>query len=96
MSGLLYRPDWDEARARLTTWWTGGDIGRPAMQITVPRAEPWEDLAALPEPTGWVTHYSTKSLEYRINLARRTCLHTQYLAEAVPFATPGDLGPGCM
>ncbi len=94
MSDLLYHPTWSAARERLTTWWQGGDLGRPAMQITVPRAEPWEDIEVLPEPEGWVTHYSTRSLEYRVNLARRNCLYTTYLAEAVPYAAPGDLGPG--
>ena len=36
MAGLLYREDMDEVRARLKTWWEGGDIGRPAMSLTVP------------------------------------------------------------
>lgn len=96
MSELRYHPTWTAARERLTRWWQGGDLGRPAMQITVPRAEPWEAIEVLPEPEGWVTHYSTRSLEYRVNLARRNCLYTDYLAEAVPYAAPGDLGPGCV
>lgn len=96
MAGLRYRPDWEAARARLTAWWQGEDLGRPAMQITVRRETPWEEIEALPEPPGWVTHYSYKSLDYRVNLARRACLHTQYLAEACPYAAPGDLGPGCV
>ena len=40
MSGLMYREDMDEVRARLTTWWNGGDIGRPAMQVYAPRSKP--------------------------------------------------------
>jgi 5-methyltetrahydrofolate--homocysteine methyltransferase len=96
MADLLYRPGWTEARARLTKWWQGEDIGRPAMQITVRRATPWEDIAALPEPPGWVTHYSYKSLDHRVNMARRACLYTDYVAEACPSAAPGDLGPGCV
>jgi hypothetical protein len=96
MAGLQYRPDWEEARARLTTWWNGGDIGRPAMHITVPREEPWEQIPALPRPDGWITHYSTKSLPYRVNLARREWLHTAHFAESVPAAAPGDLAPNCL
>lgn len=95
MGALLYREDMDAVRDRLTTWWEGGDIGRPAMHITVPRREPWEQVAALPEPQGWVTHYSTKSFEYRVDLSARACLHTRYLAEAVPIVAP-DLGPDCL
>ncbi len=96
MAGLQYRPDWEEARARLTTWWNGGDIGRPAMHITVPRQEPWEEIPALPEPEGWITHYSTKSLPYRVNLALREHLRVDHFAESVPAVAPGDLAPNCL
>ncbi|NIQ98594.1 MAG: hypothetical protein GTN78_00105, partial [Gemmatimonadales bacterium] len=96
MASLKYRPDWAEARRRLTTWWNGGDIGRPVMHITVPRARPWEKITALPEPAGWTTHYSTKSLPYRVNLALRACTQSRYLAESVPAASPGDLAPNCL
>jgi hypothetical protein len=96
MPALLYRPNWIEARERLTTWWQGGDIGRAAAQFTVRRDTPHEEIDALPEPDGWVTHYSWRSLDYRVNLARRQCLYTDYLGEAAPWAAPGDLGPGCV
>jgi len=96
MGGLVYRPDWKEARARLTTWWNGGDIGRPAMHITVPRAEPWEAIPAMPEPEGWISHYSTKSVEYRVNLALREWLMTDFFGEAAPVVASGDLAPNCL
>jgi len=48
MAGLMYRPDVDEARARLNDLVEWRDIGRPAMQIRVPRAKPLEDIPALP------------------------------------------------
>ena len=54
MAGLLYREDMDDVRERLTTWWNGGDIGRPAMQITASRVEPLEHIPVMPEPAGWV------------------------------------------
>jgi 5-methyltetrahydrofolate--homocysteine methyltransferase len=96
MGCLKYRADWEEARERLTTWWNGGDIGRPAIQITVPRAEPIEEIEPLPEPPGWVTPYSTKSLPYRVNLALRQCLFLDFFGEAVPAAAPGNLAPNCL
>jgi len=96
MGSLLYRPDWEQARERLTSWWNGGDIGRPAMQITAARAEPIEEIPALPEPAGWLTHYSTKSLPYRVNLALRSCLWRDYYGEAVPAWSSGDLAPNCL
>ncbi len=95
MSGLLYREDMDEVRERLTTWWRGGDIGRPAIQITAPRAEPLEDIETLPQPEGWVTDYSISDMAYRVNLAARRCINTHYLGEAVPTVAP-DLGPNCL
>ncbi|HOF89368.1 MAG TPA: hypothetical protein PLZ36_14890 [Armatimonadota bacterium] len=96
MSVLQYRPDWEAARARLTTWWNGGDIGRPVMQIFAPREEPWEDVPALPEPEGWITNYSTRDYGYRINLALRGFAKTECLGEAVPAVAPGDLAPNCL
>ena len=42
LAGLRYREDMDQVRQRLTTWWNGGDIGRPVMQITALRSAPLE------------------------------------------------------
>ena len=95
MAGLRYREDMDEVRQRLSFWWDGGDLGRPAMQVFAPREIPIEDIPPLPEPEGWVTHYSTSDFEYRLNLALRACTGTHYLAEAVPNVAP-DLAPNCL
>lgn len=95
MGKLLYKDDFDAARDRLTAWWEGEDIGRPAMQITVPRETPVEDIPKMPEPEGWITAYSTSNFEYRVNLSRRACTGTHYLAEAVPCVAP-DLAPNCL
>ncbi len=95
MSGLLYREDMGEVRKRLTIWWNGGDIGRPALQLYAPREKPLEDIPALPEPPGWVTGYSTSNFAYRVNLSARACARTHYLGEAVPAVAP-DLAPNCL
>ena len=95
MSQLLYKDDFDEARDWLTAWWNGEDIGRPAMQITAPRETPAEDIPEMPKPEDWVTDYSTSNFEYRVNLSRRACVKTHYLAEAVPVVAP-DLAPNCL
>ena len=97
MPALTYRPDWDEARKRMTAWWDGEDIGRPAMQITAPRSEPIEVIQALPEPEGYIgCHYTTKDMPWRVNVALRACTYTQYFAEAVPAFNSGDLAPNCL
>ncbi|HUW31301.1 MAG TPA: hypothetical protein VM223_06780 [Planctomycetota bacterium] len=95
MSGLLYREDMDEVRKRLTTWWNGGDIGRPAMQISAPRPTPIPTVPEMAQPPGWVTGYSTSSFAYRANMAARACSGTQFFAEAVPAFAP-DLAPNCL
>jgi len=95
MAGLAYREDMDEVRQRLTAWWNGADLGRPMLHITAPRPEPAERVEFVPEPGGWVTHYSTTDLDFRVYLAKTACIHTYYLAEAVPHTAP-DLAPNCL
>lgn len=95
MSGLQYREDMDEVRDRLTTWWNGGDIGRPVIQMHVPREEPATDVPRMKEPEGWTCRYSTSNFEYRVNMAQRSCINTHHLGEAVPSTSP-DLAPNCL
>ena len=95
MPPLRYRQDIEAVYDRLTAWWNGGDLGRPAMLLTAKRAQPIEHIPALPQPDGWVTRYATRSFDYRVNLAARACIHTHYLGEAVPNVAP-DLGPNCL
>jgi len=95
VSSLLYREDAAEVRQRLTTWWNGGDIGRPALQLWAPREKPLEDIPAMPEPPGWLTGYSTTNLAYRVNLSARACINNHYLGEAMPSVAP-DLAPNCL
>ncbi|MHB9022919.1 MAG: hypothetical protein ACYC7E_01905 [Armatimonadota bacterium] len=96
MGSLLYRPDWEEARARMAAWWQGEDIGRAAMQISVPREQPVEVIPPVPEPDGWITGYSTKSLPYRVYLALQRPANSDYYGEAVPADSAGDLAPNCL
>lgn len=95
MPALRYRADVEQAFDRLTTWWQGGDIGRPVMLITVKRAEPVEPIPVMTEPPGWLTRYSTSNFAYRVNLAARACINTDYYGEAIPQISP-DLGPNCL
>ena len=78
MSLLAYRPDWASARRRLTRWWQGGDIGRPVVQMSVPRDEPWEHIPAVPCPTSWQNRYSVVSLDYKVYLARKACVGREF------------------
>lgn len=95
MAKLRYKEDFDDARDRLTAWWNGKDIGRPAMIIEIPCEKPVEHIAEMPRPKDWLTDYSTANFEYRLNLALRKCAGTCYLAEAIPNVSP-DLAPNCL
>jgi hypothetical protein len=95
MSGLEFKPDMDEMKDRLTAWWEGGDIGRPALLLTAPRETPAEETPYMPEPEGWVTRYSITDYDYRVYLGRTWCVNTHYLAESTPFVSP-DLAPNCL
>ncbi len=95
MGALLYREDMDDVRQRMRIWWHEGDFGRPVLQIAAPREEPLENIEVMPEPEGWVTHYSTLSFEYRVNLSARKCVNTHYMGEAVPCVAP-NLAPNCL
>ncbi len=35
--GLLYKPDWEEAKPRFLSWWSGEYFGRCAMSVQAPR-----------------------------------------------------------
>mgnify|MGYP002639951190 CR=1 FL=1 len=95
MTALRYCADFDAARDRLTHWWRGGDLGRPALQLTVRRETPADDIAPRARPAGWVTDYSTSDFDYRVYLALRSCVDLDYVAEAVPAVSP-CLGPNTL
>ncbi len=92
---LLYREDMPEAAERLSSWWNGGDLGRPAISMTCPRKTPLEAIPEMPKPEGWITDYATWNFDYRVNLALRRIAESEYLAEAIPAAAP-HLAPNCL
>jgi len=96
MAGLLYRQDMDEVRKRLTHWWNGGDLGRPALQVSAKREKPLEDIPEVPMPEGCQTAcYTTMDFNFRLNRGLRGPINTYYLAESYPSASP-DLAPNTL
>jgi len=95
LENLLYRPDADKVRRRVAAWWRGEDIGRPLMQICVPRTEPPEDIPEMDPPEGCCPQYTTQSIEYRVNHACRHAARDHYLGEGMPNVRP-CLGPNCL
>ena len=96
MSGLLYREDVDEVRARLTDWWHGGDLGRPALQVSAKREKPLEDIPAVPVPEGCpCPGYTTMDFAFRVNQGIRGHVNSHCLGESIPSVSP-DLAPNCL
>lgn len=95
MQTLLYKDDFNAARDRLTKWWNGENIGRPAMQIRAKRPVPAENIPKMAPPEGWLTFYSTSNFNYRVNLALTGNIDNYHLAEAFPAMAP-DLAPNCL
>lgn len=93
---MLYREDIEDVRRRMTAWWAGEDIGRPACQVGAPRATPLEDIPAMPQPEGVVCpRYTARDLAFRVNFGRRSVAGVELFGEAVPTASP-CLGPSCL
>lgn len=95
LEALLYKEDLPEAAARLSEWWGGGDIGRPALLLRCPRERRLEALPELPKPEGWITDYAIWDFAYRVNIALRGVASQEHLAEAVPAVAP-HLAPNCL
>ena len=95
VSGMLYREDLDDVRARMTAWWRGEDIGRPVMKITCPAKEPLEASPYMPPPAGWLTDMSSRDYDYRVYLSKIQPGLQQYFGEALPVVYP-ELAPGAL
>lgn len=85
---LRYRADWPEAEDRLTRWWEGEYLGRPAMAISAPaEAAVWEQL---PEPPTLWDFWTNP--DYVIPRTEQAMRNTAFLGEACPQAWV-NLGP---
>ncbi len=98
MAGLLYQPEMDQLRQRMTAWWNGEDIGRPAMQIYGPMADPPLEPTQPPlaVPAGVDSpNYTIQDLDYRLRYAVHSVAIYQYFVDAPP-RTGAEVGPGAM
>lgn len=91
---LLYKEDWEEAKKRLSAWWSRALYGgRPAFQIRAPRDKPLphgpEPPEALSPQQRWL------DVPWRIACAEYTFARTIYLGEAFPYFDT-TLGPGSL
>lgn len=76
------------ALERMRAWWSGEDLGRPALHLVAPRSCP-----ALPMPTPPESVEARwTDLDYRVAYAEAEVVNTAHFAEAVPGVWP-YLGP---
>lgn len=84
---LLYKPDWEKTKERMTTWWAHEDFGRCALAVTAPKSGIQHvDPPRLPEKKEdwWIDlDYLRAANEYRMS-------RTFYGGEAVPAWSTGD------
>ena len=83
---LLYKPDWDAARERITAFWKGEDIGRPFVMVTAPIGE----RKAM--PYAGTLREKILDFDYRIRDEEETLRTTYYGGEALPCVWP-DFSP---
>ena len=90
---LLYKPDSAEAQDRMTAFWRGQVLDRPAIWITAPRREPLPGPPAPPAPADVVAQWTDQ--DYLLAAAEAGMRATFYGGEAFPCFVP-QLGPGSL
>ncbi|MCE5279146.1 MAG: hypothetical protein LLG03_14090 [Planctomycetaceae bacterium] len=97
MYDIAPREHIEAARDRLTTWWNGGDIGRPALLLTYPREKPLPEFEKPIETPPGVTagNYTVKDYAFRAAVGPVWAAGGNYAAEALPTVSP-DLAPNCL
>ena len=89
MEQLLYKPDWAEAKHRLTTWWKGERLDRCLMTVCAPR----DGAEALgPAPRAATIEQRWCDLAYLTAANEHRHRSTFFGAEAFPTWTPGYPG----
>ncbi len=85
---LAYREDWPEAAERLTRWWEGEYLGRPAITLTAPRdGATW---AELPQPPNLWEQWTNPA--FVVPRTEQSIRNTAWFGEACPGAWV-NLGP---
>jgi hypothetical protein len=90
---LLYKPDFDEMRERMTAFWNGAALDRMPLWITAPRKEPLPGPEAPPEPEDPFTKWTDQ--EFRLAQAEAGFRRTWFGGESVPTLQT-QLGPGSL
>jgi hypothetical protein len=77
LSGLLYKEDWEETKARFEAWWAGEVVDRVALAVTAPRR-----AANLPRPRDDEAKY--RDADFLIRFYEEAFSATYFGGEAAP------------
>ncbi|NLS78542.1 MAG: hypothetical protein GXY76_14915 [Chloroflexi bacterium] len=86
---MLYKPDWEQARARMLAWWAGAESDRPIIQVTAPRRE----APGRPGWSSWSLIHNLDHPERALEGYEAYCRDTFFGGEAFPNLWI-NLGPG--
>jgi hypothetical protein len=75
---MKYKPNWEDAQARLTALWQGKCLDRPCISVTTPHA------SDVPWPTPADNEERWLGPEYTTAAIRATLAGAHYLGEAIP------------
>jgi hypothetical protein len=87
---MFWKDDWDEAKSHLEAWWRGEGF---CVAVTAPKAEPWEELPAPPEPESLERRWLDP--DWRTPAAVHWLSRTYFGGEAFPILAT-DIGPGAL
>lgn len=90
---MLYKPDWEEAKARLITWWRGESVRRVAFGVMSPREKPWPVPPPPEEPADLPTRWLDP--EYRFRRAEAHLAATYFGGVCFPYYDT-HIGPGSL
>lgn len=90
---MIYKEDWEQARARTLAWWAGAIIDRPCLQVTAPRAGlEVKRQETLTRPQDVSLERWWTDVDYIVDRTARRIETTFYGGEAFPLFNP-NLGP---
>ena len=93
---LEYKPDAQQALARIEAWWHGEILDRPAIQVWAPRPADGRPVVAAPPPKQYATLRDRwMDVPYVVERAAAHIANSYYAGEAFPQFNP-NLGPEVM
>ena len=89
-------PNFEEAAQFMKDWWSGAEMPRPVLNISIPVQPDPKELMPLPEIKGtFCPPYTMKNMDYRLARENNIIVSRRYFAEGMAVASP-MLGAGSL